>query len=231
MGDVHNRAGQSGRHRHRKHARRHDRNRERKSSRIRRGRSPEEQAYRAARRKANVKMSVAIHGVVFCLVLLMLVVVTGGVRVPMIVGGSWGILFGTHYFVAIVAPRLRRRWIRDEVGDQLPRGVAAQRAVVANQHVRSLEDLSASIAHEIRNPVTAAKSLVQQMGEDPVSGENIEYARVALDELDRVERSISHLLKYARDEELRFEVLAMPKVIESACGFPVPPKETGKKKK
>ena len=69
--------------------------------------------------------------------------------------------------------------------------------------MRSLEDLSAQVAHEIRNPISAAKSLVQQMGEDPTSSDNIEFADVALSELDRVERSISHLLRYAREEELR----------------------------
>ncbi|MFP6606338.1 MAG: HAMP domain-containing sensor histidine kinase, partial [Myxococcota bacterium] len=66
-----------------------------------------------------------------------------------------------------------------------------------------------------RNPVTAAKSLVQQMGEDPLSGENINYANVALEELDRVERSISHLLRYARDEEISFEPFEMADVVES----------------
>ena len=40
---------------------------------------------------------------------------------------------------------------------------------IEGKHARSLEELSASIAHEIRNPITAAKSLVQQMGEDPQS--------------------------------------------------------------
>jgi signal transduction histidine kinase len=64
--------------------------------------------------------------------------------------------------------------------------------------------------------VTAAKSLVQQMGEDPVAAENIEYASVALEELDRVERSISHLLRYARDEEIRFAPFDMADVVESA---------------
>ena len=53
------------------------------------------------------------------------------------------------------------------------------------------------------------------MGEDPLSGENINYANVALEELDRVERSISHLLRYARDEEISFEPFEMADVVES----------------
>ena len=56
-------------------------------------------------------------------------------------------------------------------------------------HARSMEELSASIAHEIRNPITAAKSLLQQIGEDPEPKENQAYARVALEELGRVERA------------------------------------------
>jgi signal transduction histidine kinase len=79
-----------------------------------------------------------------------------------------------------------------------------------------VEELTASIAHEIRNPITAAQSLVQQMGEDPRAGENIEYAKVALEELDRVEKSVSHLLKFAREEEVRMSDMTMSDVIEAA---------------
>jgi signal transduction histidine kinase len=84
------------------------------------------------------------------------------------------------------------------------------------EHARSMQDLSASIAHEIRNPITAAKSLVQQMEEDPVAHDNIEYARVALEELSRVERSVSHLLRFARDEELRRRPMRFCDVVDSA---------------
>ena len=54
------------------------------------------------------------------------------------------------------------------------------------------------------------------MGEDTSASENVEYAKVALGELDRVERSVSHLLRFARDEEMRMAPLRMAEVIESA---------------
>ena len=60
---------------------------------------------------------------------------------------------------------------------------------VRTEKQASIDELSATIAHEIRNPIAAAKSLVQQMGEDPRSVENVEYANVALEELDRVEKT------------------------------------------
>ena len=88
--------------------------------------------------------------------------------------------------------------------------------IVAGDHARDMQSLSASIAHEIRNPITAAKSLVQQMGEDPGATDNIEYAKVALDELDRVERSVSHLLRFAREEKLDAKRFQLAEIATSA---------------
>src|SRR5438067_4100856 len=80
----------------------------------------------------------------------------------------------------------------------------------------SIDELSSSIAHEIRNPIAAAKSLVQQMGEDPTSVENVEYAKVALEELERVEHRVSHLLKYAKEAFISFAVVNLANVVDSA---------------
>jgi signal transduction histidine kinase len=121
-----------------------------------------------------------------------------------------------HYFAAVVAPDLHRRFIEREVTQEVARSVSAERRTIQDRHAQSLEQLSASIAHEIRNPITAAKSLVQQMGEDPASEQNVDYAHVALEELDRVERSISHLLRFARDEEMSLQEMALPEVLDSA---------------
>jgi signal transduction histidine kinase len=57
---------------------------------------------------------------------------------------------------------------------------------------------------------------VQQMGEDPTSNENVEYAKVALDELARVERSVSHLLKYAKETDYGFENVGLASVLDHA---------------
>jgi two-component system sensor histidine kinase HydH len=132
----------------------------------------------------------------------------------------WGIGLAFHYFIALVVPNLRRRMIDAEVERQVHRevatGVSRERRVLEGRHVRSLENLSAQVAHEIRNPITAAKSLVQQMGEDPTSNENVGYAKVALEELDRVERSVAHLLRYAREEDMHLADVSLAEVVDSA---------------
>ena len=197
--------------------RRRERQREAREARreTRPPRSPEEVAYRLARRRANLKFSFAAHFVSYASVCFFLLMVAG-FRAAFVVALAWGIGLVMHYFFAIVAPDLRRRLIDSEVSREVETSGPRERRTLEDKHARSLEQLSASIAHEIRNPITAAKSLVQQMGEDPSSHENVAYANVALEELDRVERSISHLLKYAREEELQLSELRIGEVVESA---------------
>jgi len=188
--------------RRRKRSRRHDPNL-----------SPEEREHRTAvhraRQRANQRLGFLTHIGAYAATLMLLLVTTRSVRIALIVALGWGIAVFCHYFWALAAPRYRDRWVEREVGARSQTKVKSERREVGTRSRRSLEDLSASIAHEIRNPITAAKSLVQQMGEDPASNENLEYAGLALSELDRVERSISHLLRYARDEEPRFSVMTL----------------------
>jgi len=131
-----------------------------------------------------------------------------------VVGFFWGLHLIGHFTNRILEPALRRRWVAREV----QRSASAQRRQLGGEHARHMEELSASIAHEIRNPITAAKSLVEQMGEEPASEESVGYARVALEELNRVERSISHLLRFAREEDLQLREARVGDVVDSALG-------------
>ena len=177
--------------------------------------SAEQRTYRDARRRANAKISFFIHLVIYSSVNV-LILFAGGLRPFFYTALSWGVGLLVHYFVAVIAPDLRRRLIEGEVEARVKVDVTKERRDLEGQHARSLEDLSASIAHEIRNPITAAKSLVQQMGEDTTADENVEYAKVALEELQRVERSVAHLLRYAREEDIEIREMAMVDVLDSA---------------
>ncbi len=188
------------------------RRRFRRSSRL----TPEEQAYEEARRLAERKLRFIAHLVPYIFVCTFLLFVTRSLFVTTIVGLAWGVGLASHFFKAFVEPELRRKWIQREVEGRVQSTVSEERRALEGQQRRSLEELSASIAHEIRNPITAAKSLLQQMGEDPGSSENVEYAQVALEELDRVERSISHLLRYAREEDMAVEPIRLSEVLEGA---------------
>ena len=174
----------------------------------------EERAYRSATRRAEKKVALtraAWRAALITVPLLVFVPFAGVIAFL-----YFGVGLGRRAFRLFYEPQLRERFLQEEVQRQVVTRVRSERQHLEGEHHRSLEQLSASIAHEIRNPITAAKSLIQQMSEDPQGEDQEEYARVAVSELERVERSISHLLRYAREEDTRFQSIAMEDVIESA---------------
>ena len=176
--------------------------------------TPEEEAYHEARREAERKVELTGKLARHALINLLLLVFLPPIGIIMLIVNA--IRFGRPLYEQIVEPRVRERFLREEVEKRVREQLVQERQDLAGEHARSMQELSASIAHEIRNPITAAKSLVQQMGEDPRSSENIEYAKVALDELDRVERSVSHLLRFAREEDVKMSDMTMSDVIDAA---------------
>jgi signal transduction histidine kinase len=89
-----------------------------------------------------------------------------------------------------------------DAADLLARTVAVERSLAHAEKLAAIGELAARFAHEIRNPVTAARSLAQQLARDPTSPLNAEHAGIILDELERVERQVRDLLRFARREEI-----------------------------
>ena len=145
--------------------------------------TPEERAYRRAARRAEEKTRFASESLPVLLVGLFLLVWIPPVGVAVL--AIWGWRPAKRAYRLFVEPGLRERLVEQEVDREVQAMLSDERRNLASEHARSMQQLSASIAHEIRNPITAAKSLVQQMEEDPTSGENTEYARVALEVLGR----------------------------------------------
>jgi signal transduction histidine kinase/DNA-binding response OmpR family regulator len=83
--------------------------------------------------------------------------------------------------------------------------------------LRSLGELSAGVAHEIRNPLTGiattAQVLREQLDDD---GEKIKYINVILEEIRRLDGIITSLLQFARPLTPRPSELSMNGVIDEA---------------
>jgi signal transduction histidine kinase len=178
--------------------------------------TPDEEALRRARRRAAAQTGFVAHFVVYLSVIgfLAFINLLTTPTKPWFLWPAfgWGIGIFFHFMGVYGSRAVKERFFDPAVERELRR----ERASMRTEKQASIDELSSSIAHEIRNPIAAAKSLVQQMGEDPTSVENVEYARVALSELDRVEHRVSHLLKYAKEEDYHFELVNLASVVDSA---------------
>jgi len=178
--------------------------------------TPAEREARSKARRVAAAVGFSIHFTAYATVILVLALINlvTSPWYPWFLWPAfgWGIGIFCHFMAAFGRHAIKQRFFDPMV----EREVRREKAVMTSEKQASIDELSSTIAHEIRNPIAAAKSLVQQMGEDPASPENVEYGKVALEELDRVERSISHLLKYAKEEDYNLARVNLATVVDSA---------------
>jgi signal transduction histidine kinase len=132
-----------------------------------------------------------------------------GIAVVMPLGIAGGMLFGRasgFYFMpaAMVWIQLllfvgvaRARFYDIEVRAARTGDLAA--AAAEQERLAVVGELAASLAHEIRNPLTGVRSLAQRLAEEEVDAARCRrYGGVILEEVGRVERLVANLLGLAR---------------------------------
>ncbi len=180
----------------------------------------ERASYRRARKRAAQEAGFYLHlmwyGIIIGFLLILNLVVSPSIAWWIFPALGWGIGLASHFGAVYGWRWIHERVFEPAIQREVQREVSLEKEALRTEKQASLDELTANFAHEIRNPIAAAKSLVQQMGEDPTSNENVEYAKVALDELARVERSVAHLLKYAKEEDYSFANVNLASVLDSA---------------
>jgi signal transduction histidine kinase len=132
----------------------------------------------------------------------------------------WGYLFISTGFLGATFGDDDARALDDFAGqlallldgtELLARALAVERSLAHAEKLAAIGELAARVAHEIRNPVTAARSLAQQLAREPASPFHEEHALI-LTELERVEHQVAALLRFARREQFDFEPVDLPEL-------------------
>ncbi|MCE1274344.1 MAG: ATP-binding protein, partial [Chlorobiales bacterium] len=89
---------------------------------------------------------------------------------------------------------------------------AAQENLVRTEKLYALGEFSAGLAHEIKNPLTSIKMLMQRAGEEeePLCDEDID---VIIEELDRIDSTVTRFLQGVRPSELTFKATDINRII------------------
>lgn len=99
----------------------------------------------------------------------------------------------------------------------LEENVRLERELAERERLASLGRMAATVAHEIKNPLSAIKSIAQVMREDE-SLKN-EYERdlsLIVGETDRLSQSITQLLSFARKESPAVEPLTVGELVQTS---------------
>ncbi len=120
---------------------------------------------------------------------------------------------------------------RDEVGDlarsfnEMTRQLLqardrmedANRKLVQHEKLASIGRMAATIAHEIRNPLTSVKLNIQKVAEDESFADVVKaHLGLSLEGIDQIERFIKELLNFTRVPELSLERWPIEQVVEES---------------
>jgi signal transduction histidine kinase len=89
-----------------------------------------------------------------------------------------------------------------------------QAQLVQSEKLASIGEMSAAVAHGLRNPLASLRAAAQMVRRHPESPSSVEYLDAILSEVDRLDRRISHLLSFSRPAPFHPLKESVPSLIE-----------------
>jgi len=87
-----------------------------------------------------------------------------------------------------------------------------------SERLNSLGQLATALAHEIKNPLSSIKAIVQVLNEK-ASGEAERDLSLVITEIDRLNQTLEKLLSFSRPAELELEPIELDRVIEDVIAL------------
>jgi len=93
----------------------------------------------------------------------------------------------------------------------------ANRKLVQHEKLASIGRMAATIAHEIRNPLTSVKLNIQKIAEEEGFAETVKpHLDLSLEGIDQIERFIKELLNFTRVQELSLEKWPIDQIVDES---------------
>ena len=89
------------------------------------------------------------------------------------------------------------------------------------ERLKSLGEMAAGMAHEVKNPLAAIRSSAQMLT-GRLSGKEAELAQIVVNEVDRLNRVVNEFLAYARPAPLRREPVLLSGLLDSCLELLAP---------
>jgi signal transduction histidine kinase len=109
--------------------------------------------------------------------------------------------------------------LEKEVWKQTREIKQTQDKLIQAEKLAALGRLSADIAHEIRNPLTALGGFGRRLLKSATTDKQKEYAQIVVSEVDRLEKILRDILTFSHKTKLELTNVSLEKVAQEALGF------------
>jgi two-component system sporulation sensor kinase B len=107
--------------------------------------------------------------------------------------------------------------------EQMRENHAYRQELLRSEKLHVVSELAASVAHEIRNPLTVSRGFMQLMQTDHMDpSKKSFYIEMSVKEIDRAQRIIDDFLSFAKPQFERLEPVELQKAIEYVGGVLTP---------
>jgi signal transduction histidine kinase len=90
----------------------------------------------------------------------------------------------------------------------------AQAQLVQSEKLASIGEMAAAVAHGLRNPLASLRAAAQVVRRHPASPASGEHLDAIIEEVDRLDRRISHLLSFSRPAPFHPMTESVPRLVE-----------------
>ncbi len=97
----------------------------------------------------------------------------------------------------------------------------ANESLARAERLKTLGEMAAAMAHEVKNPLAAIRSSAQILTER-VSGKEGQFAQIIVSEVDRLNRVVNEFLNYARPAPLKRESVLLSGLLDSCLELLAP---------
>ncbi|MBP1967373.1 ATP-binding protein [Paenibacillus aceris] len=114
------------------------------------------------------------------------------------------LLYGLLYCLV----HLLTMWLLTYLISRIRENITMRQETQRSEKLNVLSELAASVAHEIRNPMTVARGFMQILSQSQVSEEKKQvYTGMVIEEIDRAQSIITDYLSFAKPEAEKLEPL------------------------
>lgn len=143
--------------------------------------------------------------------------------IPAIAGLPTGMPNVWLFSIVFAGLHLSLMWMIVALVEYIRTNSAMRQEIIRAEKLTVLSELAASVAHEIRNPMTVARGFMQLLSQPGVSEDKRrEYTRMVIEEIDHAEQIVTDYLAFAKPQAYRLEVTDMRHCVEQAAQMIIP---------